>query len=220
MNHSGAIETLPRRRRRRRDQRRLSQMLRALIAAHPEPRMNVWQLRDALADRAYGVLLFVFALPLLVPLPPGVNTVFAVLIMLVAAQFVLGLSSPYFPSWLGRRSFERETFEKAFERVRPPLRWIECLLQPRLLLLTSRHGERLIGLFCIFLGLVAASPLPFGHQLPALSVCVIALAVLERDGIILVAGFAVGLIGVLVYWALLVELAKPLIAQVAHLFGS
>jgi hypothetical protein len=49
---------------------------------------------------------------------------------------------------------------------------------------------------------------------------VIALAVLERDGIILVAGFAVGLIGVLVYWALLVELAKPLIAQVAHLFGS
>ena len=222
MNHSEFIGSVARRRRRRRprDRRRLSQMLRALIGSHPEPRMNVWQLRDALADRAYGVLLFIFALPNLVPLPPGVNTVLACLIVLIAAQFVIGQTHPYFPSWLGRRSFQRADFEKALERVRPQLRWLERLLQPRLLWLTSRGGERLIGLFCMVLGLVAALPIPFGHQLPGLAICLIALAVLERDGIVLLAGMGIGAAGIALYWAVIVRLSAPLIGHIARQIGS
>jgi hypothetical protein len=107
VTHQKTIEGGTGRKRRRRDRRRLSQMLRALLLAHPEPRMNVWQLRDALADRAYGVLLFIFAFPNIVPLPPGVSTVLSILIIIIAVQFVIGQPFPYFPSWLGKRSFSK-----------------------------------------------------------------------------------------------------------------
>ena len=220
MNNQQSMEEGIKRRRRRPDHRRLSRLLRTLILAHPEPRMSVWALRDALADRAYGVLLFIFAVPNLMPLPPGIGTVLAVFIILIAAQFVLGLSSPYFPSWLGRRSFRRETFEGAIDRIRPPLRWIERLLQPRLLFLTSRNGERLIGLFCIALALMVALPIPFVHQLPGLAICVMALAMIERDGIVLLAGMGIGLAGIALYWALIIRVSAPLIAYVARHIGS
>jgi hypothetical protein len=220
VNSSDVIDTVPRRRRRRRDHQRLSHMLRALIAGHREPRMNVWQLRDALAGRAYGVLLFIFALPNIVPLPPGVNTVLSILIVIIAGQFVVGQSHPYFPSWLGRRSFQRADFEKAFDRIRPQLRWTERLLQPRLLFLTSRLGERLIGLLCMVLGLVAALPIPFGHELPGLAICLMALALLERDGLVLLAGMAIGLAGIALYWAVIVRVSAPLIGHIAQQIAS
>lgn len=182
--------------------------------------MNVWQLRDALADRAYGVLLFIFALPNLLPLPPGVSTVLAVLLVLIAVQFVLGQSRLYFPSWLGKRSFERASFEQALARVRPSLRWIERLLQPRLLWLTSRNGERLVGLLCIVFALMVALPIPFVHQLPGLAICVMALALIERDGIALLAGIGIGAAGLVVYWALIVRFTAPLLIHVARAIGS
>src|SRR5262245_21579476 len=113
-----------RRRRRRRDRRRVSEMLRTAVTAHKEPRISVSQLSDRLADRAYGVLLFVFAFPNLVPLPPFVSALLAVPIVLVAVQFIFGVPQPNFPAWLGRRSFPRCEFQKAVERIRPSLRFV------------------------------------------------------------------------------------------------
>ena len=43
--------------------RRTSAILREFLASHPEPRISLGDLRDALEDRGFGILLFIFALP-------------------------------------------------------------------------------------------------------------------------------------------------------------
>jgi hypothetical protein len=45
--------------------RRTSQLLRDFVASHTEPCISLGALRDALDDRGFGVLLFIFALPTL-----------------------------------------------------------------------------------------------------------------------------------------------------------
>jgi hypothetical protein len=167
-------------------------MLTALIEAHREPRITVRQLRDALGDRAYGVLFFVFAFPNLAPMPPGVSSLFAIPVLLLSAQFVYGAAHPYFPNWLGERSFARADFESAIKHIRPSLRWVERLLAPRFLWITSHAGERVLGAVFFVLALVMCIPIPLGHWFPALSICIMSLALFERDGIVLLGGLFIG----------------------------
>ena len=209
MENTAAIGAVPRRRRRRRrDRRRVSEVLRVLIEGHQEPRITVRQLRDALGDRAYGVLFFVFALPNLVPMPPGVTTLFAIPLLVLAAQFCYAGSYPYFPNWIGNRSFARTDFEKALTKIRPTLRRVERLLQPRLLWLTGTIGERVLGAFFFVLAIVMCVPIPLGHWLPAVATCVMALALVERDGVVLLGGVVIGLASLAIVLLVLLGIAS------------
>jgi len=80
-------------------------------------------------------------------------------------------------------------------RVLPSIRRVERLVGPRLIWLTTRRGEQIIGLFAFVLAVVLFLPVPFGNTLPALAIAILALAVLERDGIAAIAGTLVGVSG-------------------------
>jgi hypothetical protein len=225
VENTAAIGAVPKRRKRRRDRkrrdrRRVSEVLRALIGAHQEPRITVRQLRDALGDRAYGVLFFIFAFPNLAPMPPGVSTIFAIPLLLLSAQFFLGASFPYFPRWLGERSFARADFEKALNRIRPTLRRIERLLQPRLLWLTSHTGERILGALFFILAFVMCLPIPLGHWFPAVAICIMALALVERDGLVLLGGVTVGVVSLVIVSAVVIAMVKALFYFLTHSLGS
>jgi hypothetical protein len=88
------------------------------------------------------------------------------------------------------------------------LRWVERLLKPRLLALTTPYAERFIGGFCIVLAIGAAAPIPFGHNLPALSLALIGLGLVESDGLAILAGTALGLLGFIVAGLVLSGLAR------------
>ena len=46
------------------------------------------------------------------------------------------------------------------------------------------------GLVCLMLSLVLVLPIPLGNMLPALAICLLALGILERDGLWVLAGLA------------------------------
>src|SRR5262245_54418873 len=81
--------------------RRTSHLLRDFVTSHPEPRISLGALRDALGDRGFGVLLFIFALPNLVPVNiPLLSAVLGLPLVLLAAQLTYGRHKPWFPRWL------------------------------------------------------------------------------------------------------------------------
>lgn len=109
--------------------RRTSAILREFLASHPEPRISLGDLRDALEDRGFGILLFIFALPNLIPLNvPLLSAVLGVPLVLLGAQLSYGAHKPWFPDWLTARSFPRESFTAGVHRALPYLERIERLL--------------------------------------------------------------------------------------------
>jgi len=100
--------------------RRTSQLLRDFLSSHTEPRISLGALRDALDDRGFGVLLFIFALPNLVPVNiPLLSAVLGLPLILLAAQLSYGRHKPWFPDWLTSQSFPREGFVAVVNRALP-----------------------------------------------------------------------------------------------------
>jgi hypothetical protein len=189
--------------------RRTSHLLRDFVTSHPEPRISLGVLRDALGDRGFGVLLFIFALPNLVPVNiPLLSAVLGLPLVLLAAQLTYGRHKPWFPRWLTERSFPRAGFANVVLRSLPYLEGAERLLRPRLTVLLSWTGERLIGLAILILALVLFLPIPFANWLPACAIAIIGLAIVEKDGLAVLVGLAVGVASLVVAAAVVIGLIK------------
>jgi hypothetical protein len=200
--------------------RRTSDLLRDFIASESRPTITLGALRDALDDRGFGVLLFIFALPNLVPLNiPLLSAVLGLPLVLLAAQLTYGRHKPWFPEWLTRRSFPRLGFAAVVMHASPYLERAERLLRPRLIGILSWTGERLIGVALLILAVTLTLPIPFGNWLPAFAIAIIGLALVEKDGLAVLIGLAVGLVSVVVAGAVVIGLIKAFLLLFARVFA-
>lgn len=165
----------------------LSQLLRRLADDTTRERIAVGDLLQVLGDRAIGALLFIFAVPNILPMPPGTSAVLGAPLVFLAAQLAFGMR-PWLPGVISRRSMSRADFHGMLRRVIPWLERAEKLLRPRISVLTLPAAEYVLGLLCLLLATVLVLPIPLGNMLPALSISLLALGLLERDGCAIVAG--------------------------------
>lgn len=170
----------------------LSSQLHEIIAEAPE-KLSFTELAAWLDARAWGGLLLVFAAINMLPLPPGTSVIFALPLILVGAQMMLGRHAPWFPARLDRRGVSRTELSRLVGKVE----WIERLFKPRLPQLTGATATRLIGLACVFLAIVAAIPIPLFHVAPAAAIAVFGLALIYRDGLLLIAACVAALLSLL-----------------------
>jgi hypothetical protein len=200
--------------------RRTSQLLRHFVASHTEPRISLGALRDALDDRGFGVLLFIFALPNLVPVNiPLLSAVLGVPLVLLAAQLSYGRHKPWFPDWLTSPSFPREGFVAVVNRALPFLERVEKVLRPRLTVLLSWTGERLVGIAILILAVVLTLPIPFVNWLPACGIAVFGLAIVEKDGVAVLVGLALGIASVIVAATVVIGLVKAFLFFLERVAG-
>ena len=167
----------------------LSDMLQRLADEGDSERISIGDLVAALGDRALGALLFIFAFPNALPALPGTSAILGAPLVFLAAQLALGLK-PWLPGFIARRSVARKDFQSLIARVRPWLRRAERMLRPRATALALPPMEYVVGLVCFLLAIVVLLPIPLGNMLPALSISLLALGILERDGYWIVAGLA------------------------------
>lgn len=169
--------------------RPLSEQILELSADTLRERISIGDLLTALGDRATAALMFIFAFPNILPTPPGTSTILGVPLIFLAAQLMLG-RAPWLPAFVAKRSMMRADFSALAKRIVPWLVRAETLLRPRLAGLTRPPMEYLIGLLALVLAVVLVLPIPLGNMLPALAISLLALGVLERDGVWVLAGLA------------------------------
>ena len=169
----------------------LSQRL-AQIVGEPGPdRLTFTELAAKLRSRAWGGLLFIFAAINVLPLPPGTSVFFAIPLMIVSAQMVLGRASPWFPKRIDRRGVTKQELARLIGKIEWLELRIERVLKPRLPALTGPTAARMIGAACFLLALVAAIPIPLFHVAPAIAIVLFGLALIYRDGaLVIVAAIA------------------------------
>ena len=165
---------------------RTSQLLAELAADTSLETITLDDVLDRIETRAFGFLLIFLALPTLIPVPLGIGAVFGPLAAFIGLQMVIGLEHPWLPKWISRRGLARETMVKFLERLGRIMGRIERLCQPRWLFLTEGIGERFSGLVLVALGLLVSLPIPFTNIPLGMALLVTAIALTERDGVLLV----------------------------------
>lgn len=175
--------------------------------ASSDEQVSVEDLVEATGRRSFAPLLLVAGLLVASPLSgiPGLPTFTAALVALIAVQLLLRRRSFWLPEWLLRRKFSQSKLDKALRFLRPPARWIDKLLRPRLTALTKGPFVLVIGVFCGLLALTMP-PLefvPFASSVVGTVLAIFGLALVSHDGLLVLLGAAICAIGLVVALGLL-----------------
>jgi len=158
-------------------------------------------------ERGFGFLLFLFALPAALPLPGlGINLFIAAPLLFLTLQQAVGRHSIWLPSRVSERTISRERLAGFIDMAEPLLRRFEFLIAPRLGFVTQRPFSNLIGVCGVVMALCILVPLPLTNTVPAMGIALMALGVLMRDGLAVIAGMLTGLLWI----ALLVAVVMAL----------
>ena len=196
----------------------LSAMLRALADDTTRERVAIGDLLESLGDRALAALLFVFAFPNVLPMPPGTSALLGAPLVFLAAQLAIG-RRPWLPAVIAKRSMRHADFALLVRRITPWLARAERLLKPRWSALACPPMEYLIGVVCLLMSVVVLLPVPLGNMLPALAISLFALGVLERDGVWILAGALATLAAVVLVWGVVWALVKAAVFFVTDVIG-
>jgi hypothetical protein len=188
----------------------LSRVLQDLCDEDPDTPLTMGQIVERFGRRAFGALLFFFAIPNALPLPPGSSSILGLPILLFAPQVMLGFRRPWLPRFFYERHVKPHDLQKLFSQIIPRLQAVEKVSKPRLTFLFGPIGDRIIGVVCLLLGIVLIFPIPLGNLAPAICIGALGLGLFQRDGLIALVGYGVFLISV----ALLVVSANVVIAAV------
>lgn len=176
----------------------LSEQLSRIVNEPGPERLSFSALAAHLQWRAWGGLLVIFASINILPLPPGTSMFFAIPLLIVSAQMIIGRASPWFPERLDRRGVSRQLLARLIDKIKWAEARVERVFRPRLAGLTGAVAARLIGLVCFLLALLAAIPIPLFHVAPAAAIAVFGLALIYRDGALVIAAAGAAVLSVLV----------------------
>lgn len=198
----------------------VSELVANLAWEWPTERVTLGDLMQALGARGYGVLIVLFALPNLLPVYiPGLSPIFGVPLLIICAQLAYGLPTPRLPVFLTCRSMRRADLRLIAEKALPWLRRVERFVKPRPSRLTSRMGERLIGVYGVFLAIIVCIPLPFTNGPPSLACLIMAIGLMEKDTRTILLGALFGLFGTLLAMSIIGSVGWMLMAGFNWLFG-
>lgn len=178
--------------------------LRALLAmfeqGDPTEHMSLQRILLELRQSAFGVFLFVAILPSFIPVPGIGGVVSGPLVLLIGLQLMLGLREPWLPAFIGRRGPKRSTMQRFLGKISGALRRLDRLLEPRLQSLLQPLPARMFtGLLVIAVGILLSLPIPFTNYLFGFQLLLFALALIERDGALMLFNWVAGGVAVVFF---------------------
>lgn len=151
------------------------------------------RLLEGFGRRGFGVLLLAVTLPTFIPLPVGVGAVTGPLIALVGLQMLLMLDQPWLPKAVRRRGMQRDTYARFLRRTRPWLERVERISCPRLTGFSERRIANVVtGALVLANGLLLSLPIPFTNYPFGVLMLLFSMAVIERDGAMMLVAWVLG----------------------------
>ena len=169
----------------------VSVVLQRLHDEAPAREFTLGWLIGSLRKRSFGLIMLLLGIA---AITPGVSIVAGLLLMIPAAQLILGHDAPAFPRRIANRPIPVRHFAALVRRAVPILRRIETLIHPRWRTPVDPTA-RLVGVAVLLLSATLIFiPVPLSNIVPALAIVLLSLAWLEDDGLLLAIAMAFGLI--------------------------
>ena len=177
-------------------------ILDSFAEGNPDELLTLHTLLGGLGRRAFGMLAFICVLPAFIPIPIG-GAIAGPLVVLIGVQLLIGLRRPWLPGFIARRGPRRDAMARFDRRISPWLGRLEHLIKPRLTaVLDHRAASMSTGLLLVVLGLLTSLPIPLTNMLFGALLLFFALALLERDGVLMLVSWVAGLVAIAVFGVL------------------
>ena len=167
----------------------VTRLLRRLADDGGEAGLSLGEIRDRLDERAYGLLILLLSIPCLVPGLYGVPQVVGVIIIVVAAQLLVGREEPWLPRWMLNLRARGAWLKAMADFAESKLSWVDRLSRPRLTRFASGAGEKLAATFMILATLTIV--LPMTNTIPSVALALLSVGLIQRDGLFVIGGAAV-----------------------------
>lgn len=165
--------------------------------AEQNDEVSIGDVLDAIGSRSYGPFILVPALIVVTPIGgiPGVPTFFSAVIALIAVQILFGRDHIWLPGFVKRRSVSAKKVEKSSEKLRKIAGFLDKWFHGRLEVLTKGIPVKIAALLII--GLCVLTPplelLPFAAAGPMLAIAAFGLALMVRDGLLMLVAIGLSL---------------------------
>lgn len=158
-----------------------------------EGKLTYKRLLSELGHRSFEIAILVFALPSALPLSivPGFSTLFSLPIAFFSLQLLFGVKSLWIPKFLADKKINHDKLSGFIKKAVPYLKKLERLMKPRLLFLNSTIGETISAIIIFLLAIMLMLPIPFSNFIFALCIVIISLGMLEKDGLVILIGYAI-----------------------------
>ncbi|ALE15505.1 Exopolysaccharide synthesis, ExoD [Altererythrobacter epoxidivorans] len=150
---------------------------------------------DEFGRRSFGPFLMIFALIEITPVGgiPGVPTFLALVCALIALQMLAGRDHIWIPDWIENRSVGADKLRKSAEKLEGIAHWLDKRFHGRLKRFTGRGWQKVAAAVVILL-CCAVPPLellPFASSGPMLAIAAFGLAIMVRDGGLMLGALAI-----------------------------
>ncbi len=163
-------------------------------AANDAPDAALGDVVERLDERAFGFLLLLLALPCCLPFVYVLPQIVALPMLALAGQLAAGRHHPWLPPSLNQRRFSPRAFLQVVKRSEKYVGWIEHFARPRFLPATGHLGMRLVGALLLIPCASILVPLPSTNTVPGIGVAIASLGIIERDGVLVIAGLLIGFV--------------------------
>lgn len=161
----------------------------ALEAAIDGP-LTLGELTGRMHHAGFGLIVLFVCLPFLQPLPlAGLSTVLGVFIALQGVRLVQGRKEPHLPDWIARRRLEAKTWHLLLGAARRFFAVAERFARPRWRSLAANERASGAGIALCGALLALPFPIPMSNMVCATPAALLALALLEEDGLIALLGW-------------------------------
>jgi len=174
--------------------------LKGIFKKTKEKTISFGSILDQLKDEGLLFLIAVFALPSAIPIPtpPGFTTLTGLPMCFLTIQLIFRQEHPWLPKWILKKQIKRSTLHTGIEKVEPLMNKLTLLLRPRHKRFTNKTVERAVGVLAFMCSVSVALPILFGNAIPSAAVLIMALGFLYKDGLAVLLGIIIGIIGILV----------------------
>lgn len=166
---------------------------------------------DAIGHRSYGPALLVPALIEMSPIGglPGLPTFLALIIAISAAQLLLGREHLWLPGFICRRAIAGAKLHKAVDRMAGLASRLDRWFHGRLPRFVHQPWPRVAaGMVILLCGTVPPLELlPFASTAPMLAIAAFGLALLVKDGLLMLVALGLSVAGLVLGAGLLVPMA-------------
>ncbi|WP_046030861.1 exopolysaccharide biosynthesis protein [Vibrio vulnificus] len=172
---------------------RTSDVIVELIKQAQSPGITLRNLTDRLGDRTFGMLLMLIALFNVLPL---VSIIGGILIATLGLQMIWGRRKAWLPSVILDRELPNDKVQAILRTFEPKVRKLEQYIYPRIQYMEAPVVDQVNGCIILLLGLLISLPFPFTNIAPAFVVMIMGLGLMERDGLLQIGSFLLGMLSI------------------------